>query len=126
MTVVAQIPVPVGDGCIVVRELTFAEVRAWVNESAASTTRDPLHAMAFDDFGLDELARMCAADAEALEAYSPSQLAPVVEAARKLNPHFFQVRATLLWAVRHLLPDASPTTLTETPADSSPVGTPAS
>ena len=95
---------------VTVRELSVAEVRAWVTESAASTFRDPVQAMVWDDLGLDELARMCDVGAPALETFAPSELAPVMEAARALNPHFFRLRAGLEWAARRTAREASPQT----------------
>lgn len=106
------VELPMGDDqhavLVTVRELTVAEVRAWVTESAASTFRDPVQAMVWDDLGLDELARMCDVGSSELEAFSPSELAPVLEAARSLNPAFFRLRAALQWAARRTVPEASP------------------
>ena len=83
-----------------VRELTVAEVRAWLNESAAQTWRDPILALALDDIGLDELARMLDCSVDDLERYAPSQIAEVVAVARRLNPHFFKLRDALIKASR--------------------------
>ena len=89
-----------GTEMIRVRELTVAEVRAWLNESAAQTWRDPILALALDDIGLDELARMLDRSVEDLERYAPSQIAEVVAVARRLNPHFFKLRDALIKASR--------------------------
>lgn len=80
---------------VTVRELTVAEVRAWLVEAEAGAPVDPLRAMVFDDCSLDDLARMADAAADVLEGYTASELAPLYEAAKALNPHFFRVRAAL-------------------------------
>ena len=89
-----------GKDLIRVRELTVSEVRAWLQESAAQTWRDPILALALDDIGLDELARMLDRSVEDLECYAPSQIAEVVAVARRLNPHFFRLRDALIKASR--------------------------
>lgn len=103
---------------VTIRELTVAEVRAWLLETEAGAQVDPLHALAFDDFGLGDLARMCDATADDLEAFAPSDLAPLVEACRALNPHFFRVRAALTGAARVMLGEAAALTSTGTAAAS--------
>ena len=85
---------------VCVRELTVAEVRKWLQETAAQSWRDPIHATALEEVGLDELARMTDVSAEDLEAFAPSQLAEVVRVARRLNPHFFRLRDALMQASR--------------------------
>jgi len=99
----ATLTVLVGNEEIVVRELTFKEVRDWLAEVDAQTQRDPVHATAFEDLGLDDLARVVDWSVSSLETCTPSQLKPVVDAAKKLNPHFFRLRAALQWAVRELM-----------------------
>jgi len=95
----AQQEVTVGDRVFTVRELSFADVRAWFvdldAQLAAGTPRDPLHAMAFDDCGLDDLARLCDVPVTDLEPYPVQALHPVLAAARALNPFFFRVRSEL-------------------------------
>lgn len=93
---------PLGDLLVTVRELTFAEVRAWLVETSASEYRDPVQALAFVGLGLDELARMCDASADALEKFTASELAPLVETAKALNAPFFRVRSLLMKHVDQL------------------------
>jgi|GEM_PF-2364245 hypothetical protein len=90
---------------ITVHELSVGEVRAWLTEMASQVQRDPLHALAFEDIGLDELARMTDWTVEHLERFAPSQLAEVLRVARRLNPDFFRIRGVLIAA-------ASPATQT--------------
>jgi hypothetical protein len=94
---------------VTVRELTVAEVRTWVAEQEAGASVDPLRAMVFDDCGLDDLARMSDASADALEAFGHSELERVREACKALNPHFFKVRAILTGIARHLQEETGPT-----------------
>lgn len=75
---------------VTVRELSVAEVRAWVMEIEAGEPAEPFHAMPFDGFSLADLARMSNAAIIQLEAYTPSELEPLVSAARSLNPDFFR------------------------------------
>jgi hypothetical protein len=100
------VSVPIGSESIEVRELTVAEVRAWMSEIEAIPQRDALHALALEDCGIDDLARMCNVSTHQLEAFSPSQLAPVVAAAKELNPHFFRVRAALNSVARTMMAQA--------------------
>lgn len=72
-----------------VRELTVAEVREWLNDSQGTGYRDPIHALALPEIGLDELARMTDRTASELEAFAPSELQLLADAARELNPFFF-------------------------------------
>jgi len=59
-----------GGQVITVKELTVAEVRqVLITEPPAA---DPLHALAFDGFGLNDLALLCTATAAELEAFTPS------------------------------------------------------
>ena len=77
-----------GDGVVVtVRELTVAEVRsALLTDEAIG---DPLQSLVFDGFGLGDLLAQCDASAADLERFTPSELAPLVEACKDLNPFFF-------------------------------------
>lgn len=99
----AQIPVVVRDQKIIARELTFRDVRNWVAESEAASYRDPIHAIAFQGLGLDDLARMCDWSVDALEQFTASELQPLVEAARSINAPFFRVRGLLMGKLDEML-----------------------
>jgi hypothetical protein len=92
----ARQPVKIGDQTILARELTFAEVRAWVAEVAATPQRDPVHALAFPGLGLDELAKMCDSPVEILESFTAGELQPLVDVVKSLNAPFFRVRSILM------------------------------
>jgi hypothetical protein len=93
-----------GEQEITVKELTVSEVRQVL--LTAPSAADPLHALVFDGFGLNDLALMCTASAEDLEALTPSELKPLVEACKDLNPHFFRTRAALAGVARMMLAEA--------------------
>lgn len=114
----AVIPVPVGQTIVTVRELTFAEVRAWLVEAEAGGSQDPLHALALEDCGLDDLSRMSDASVSEIEAFGPSEIDELVATAKKLNPHFFRVRAALSGVARMMLAEAEALASTAPPADS--------
>lgn len=82
-------------GKVTARELTVAEVRTWLVEVEAGTEVDPLGSMIFDDCSLSDLARMSDVDPAALEGLTYGELAPLRDACKMLNPHFFRVRAAL-------------------------------
>lgn len=120
MAVTRQVTLPNGETATV-RELTVAEVRDWVTDSAAAGARDPIHALALDGLGLDELARMVSCTAADLEAFAPSELAELLETAKALNPHFFRLRSALEWATGRVVRSAPPETSIATFAGSSPI-----
>lgn len=99
----AQLWATVGERQVEVGELTFADVRAWLVEIGAQNDGvDVLHALAFDDCTLDDLARMSSISADELEQFAPSDLTDLREKAKALNPHFFRVRASLTRIARKL------------------------
>lgn len=100
-------PVLVGALAVNVRELTFGEVRDWMVSSEAGAAIDPLHALAFDDCSLDDLARMCDRSAAELEEFTPSELESLVRTCKELNPHFFRLRAALSGVAQMMLREIS-------------------
>ena len=122
MAATRSVPLP-GGQVVTVRELTVREVRDWL---VADPAPDPLRAYVFEDFSLDDLARMSDVAPEALESYAPSELAPLVQAAQSLNPHFFRPRADLAQVTRALIAEAWPAPSTAAPVSSSSEGMPIS
>jgi hypothetical protein len=111
--VALQVPVEVAGRSVTVSEMTVADVRDWVTAVEAGTLPvDPAGNAAFDDVGILDIALMSDADPEWLMALAPSELAPLAEACRKVNPHFFRVRAVVQAAhiaqVRAILSGAAP------------------
>lgn len=87
--------VPVGAMSVEVRELTVAEVRDWLLAREVGAPVDPVYALALDDCSLEDIAAMCSTPAEQLAGAAPSDLEGLVAACRRINPHFFRVRAVL-------------------------------
>ncbi len=104
--------VQLGDLAVTVRELTVGEVRDWLAGIEKGTALvDAGGEFVWDDLSLADLARMSDAPAAAFDAFAPSELEPLREAARALNPHFFRTRAAVAAAqqamIRRLLPEQS-------------------
>ncbi len=101
---------------IVVKELTVGEIRDWLTEIESGTKAvDVAGEFVFDDCSVDDLVRVSDMPREAFDDLAPSQIEPIREAARALNPGFFRARAAVAAAhasiVRQLLsPDRSSAT----------------
>ncbi len=117
-------PVLVGALTVNVRELTFGEVRDWMVSSEAGAAIDPLHALAFDDCSLDDIARMCDRSAAELEAFTPSELESLVRTCKEINPHFFRLRAALSGVAQMMLREINSGTSSAPLANSSSEGMP--
>jgi hypothetical protein len=104
------------DCAVTVKEMTVGEVRNWLLDAETGASEDPLHALALEDCSLSDLARMSDIDAQSLEGYTPSQLTPLIAAAKELNPHFFRVRAALSGVARMMLKEAEAMALSKAPA----------
>lgn len=85
-----------------VKELTVAEVRAWLVDQESGAPVDALRAMVFDDCSLDDLARLSDAPVDLLEGLKYGELVPLRDACKALNPHFFRVRAALVRVARQI------------------------
>lgn len=110
--------VVVGSLAVIVHELTVSDVRDWIRRQEISGLRDPIHALVFEDFGIDDLAEMSDATAAQLEAFAPSDLADLVKACKEINPHFFRLRAAISNTARAMLAAAQPKTWSDLPASS--------
>lgn len=90
----------IGDNSIEVRELTLAEIRAWLawleTGQGNAGVPDLLDTALFDDFGLSDLLRMTSMTAADMEASSPSELRKVYDACQEVNRDFFSMRARLM------------------------------
>ena len=92
---------------VIVRELTVAEVRDWLVEyETGQLGLDAVHALVWEDFGLDDLARMSNTIVAELEDYTPTELEPLVIVCKELNPHFFRPRAAVAAVARAMAAEA--------------------
>lgn len=91
--------VAVGSLTVLVRELTVREVRDWALKAEQGLIEvDAVAALALDSASLQDIELMCDKTVADLEVFAPSELAAVVEVCRKLNPHFFRIRAAMAGA----------------------------
>jgi hypothetical protein len=78
---------------VIVKELTVAEVRAWLNESpekAEDRDFDLLtDLMNFDGIGMEEIHRFTDLQKDAVENLPPSAIAKVASVIKELNAVFF-------------------------------------
>ncbi|MBF0422636.1 MAG: hypothetical protein HQL73_06560 [Magnetococcales bacterium] len=87
---------------VTVSELTVGEIRAWFKEMTVQDDEfDLVRHELFDDADLDAVGRMT--DIRDLDEWTPSQLEPVIEACRRVNPRFFALRDRLQTAGRKIL-----------------------
>jgi len=86
----------VSDKEITVKELTVMDVRAWIMSIENGTRKiDPAGDSLFADVTLADIALMSDAGEEWLAQFGPSALEPLAELCKKMNPHFFRLRAVV-------------------------------
>lgn len=107
-----------GERLVTVRELTVGEVRDWLRKTETDTSPDILHALALPECNLADLVLMSDADSDALDACTPSELLPLYELCKELNPHFFRVREALSRVSRVMVAEAAQMISTAPPASS--------
>lgn len=97
--------VPLADREVTVRELTTAEIRAWLRDVDASPDADVdlVGNMLFDDATFDDLMRMSDATAELLEQAPPSQIRALRDACKEVNADFFAMRLRIAEVGRRVL-----------------------
>lgn len=100
--------IDIGGRTVTVRELTVGEIRDWVTEiESGRKAIDVAGEFLFDDCSVDDLVRMSDMPRGAFDNLAPSQIDPIREAARELNPGFFRARVAVAAAqasiVRQLL-----------------------
>ncbi len=90
--------IDLGDCTVTVRELTVAEVRAWLREAetAGEGEVDIVGEALMEECSFDDLARMSDLAVEEMDDLAPSEIAQVIAAAREVNPAFFGLRDRLL------------------------------
>lgn len=113
----ASLEIKVGERTFAVRELTVAEVRNWaVRVETGLLPVDPVGALMSPDWSLADLAEMSDATAKDFEAMTFAEVCSIAEAARKLNPHFFSLRAALMDVARRVAEKAMRGTSSEASA----------
>lgn len=91
--------VTVGELAITVKELTVREVREWaLKVDHGLIPFDAVRHLTLDECSVEDILVMSDATGEDLDTLAPSEFAPLVDACRKLNPHFFRVRAAMAGA----------------------------
>lgn len=89
---------------ITVHEMTTAELRTWWNGIAApGGPCDIASEYAVPGISLGDLAMLCHCEVADFDDLTASELAPIAEAARELNPHFFRLRESLAEASARVL-----------------------
>jgi len=111
-------PVTVGATAGIVRELLVCEVRDWLVETENGPAEDPVHALAFEECSLGDLAHMSSFSVLELEKNAPSDMTELLAACKELNPHFFRYRAALGGVARLMLMEAGQLSSTAMPASS--------
>lgn len=107
-------PVSVGGLTVTVKELTVGQVRDWALKVDAGLIQvDPVRHLALDECSIQDIVIMSDAEESALDALAPSEFVPLVDACRKLNPHFFRVRAAMSGAAMLMADQAQRTLLSE-------------
>jgi hypothetical protein len=82
-----------------VRELTIAEIREWLAKAQVSEgegTPDVVTMLLFNDLSLDEMQEFTDITSEEISGATPSQLEEIKEFCKKVNSHFFALRAQLM------------------------------
>lgn len=87
-----------------VHDMTIAELRIWWDGIAApGSPCDIASEYAVPGISLDDLAMLCHCELADFDDLTASELAPIAEAARELNPHFFRLRESVAEASARVL-----------------------
>lgn len=110
----AQGSVQIGERTVTVKELTVAEVRAWVTEiESGFIDYDAVGSLIFSDCNLSDLARLSDLEVGEMETLSFSDLSVLRDRCKALNPHFFRVREALKNVSRAMIEEANALVSTE-------------
>lgn len=95
----AEKAVAIGGRDFRVRELTCAEIRAWLMPApkpADAAEQDLVGLLLFEDVTFDDIRLMSNATAADLDAMRPSEVRELAAAAKEINADFFGMRRRLL------------------------------
>lgn len=98
-----------GELKVTVKELTVAEVRAWLNEPTNTKDRDFdlfTDLLTFDGIGIEEIYRFTDLKKELIETLPPSVLAKISAIIKELNSVFFNQYLPALNKLRERLEDS--------------------
>ena len=86
--------VTIRDIKVTVRELTVADVRAWIKQMSEGVAFDLVGDGLFqeENGSLHDVLVMTDLDANEAEQMTPAEISTILEKCRKVNPHFFILR----------------------------------
>lgn len=103
--------IEVGGDKVLVKELTLADLRAWLVEAASRLTVDLVDEVFSDqDILVSDIPFFCDLNTESLKGLAPSEIEPLVTMIREVNARFFVIWRRRLAAVTGL-PAVVPTGL---------------
>lgn len=94
--------IEVGGHALTVRELTVAEIRAWLADAESQLLRDAdgtpdvVGLWLLDECSFGDLLRMSTVTRDQLGDFTPAEIRELVAVCRELNPDFFTLRARLM------------------------------
>ena len=99
-----------GDLKVTVKELTVAEVRAWLNEPSVEQKEFDLFTdlLAFDGIGVEEVYRFTDLKKATIEELPPSAIAKIAAVIKELNSVFFNQYLPALNRLRERIENQSP------------------
>lgn len=105
--------ITIGERKVLIKELTLAEIRAWLANSANPVDIDLVDTIySADDLLITDIPQFCDLTVEDLVQLAPSEIDPVVQAIREVNARFFATWQRRLAEVRGSpVPTASPASL---------------
>ena len=104
--------VVIGEGgdaplAVTVRELTVAEIRAWLADVQQAQGADLVDVLLLKDVALQDITRMSSLSMDQINTLTPSQLRAVLDAAREINADFFALRGGIVEIGNQILSPAS-------------------
>ena len=86
--------VTAGGKPVVVREMTVAEIRAWLGGKTGG--EDVVDSFLFDELSLPDLCQMSTLGMADIDQLAPSEISQVIAEAKKVNEDFFEMRQRLV------------------------------
>lgn len=98
--------IKVGEKSVTVRELSFKEVRSWIQEEELLEKNKQFNfvsdAMPVGGLSVREICRMTDVSQDEIEEMTPSQLLAVAEACKEMNPYFFPIRDRVITLAQNI------------------------